>query len=67
LVVTNQHGQLHAFKIGLDGRVGHSEPLSGRLSAPWSGWHTISAPGDLVVNLIVVPDQDDRLHAFVLE
>jgi len=67
VVLANQNGQLHTFRIGLDGAVGHNEQLATQLNAPWSGWRTITAPGDLAVDLAVVASQAGRLHAFVLE
>jgi lipoprotein-anchoring transpeptidase ErfK/SrfK len=43
----------------------NEQEVTGR-NAPWTGWQALSQAGDQAKSLVVVPNQDGRLHAFMV-
>ena len=66
VVVPNGDGRLHAFRIGLDGQIWHNDQTGTSFGDAWSGWNYLSRPGNKAKSLVVVPNGDGRLHAFMI-
>ena len=57
-------GRLHAFRIGMDDQVGHSEQVATGLNAPWTDWRPISPTQNDAKALVVLAANDKLLQAF---
>ena len=66
VVAPNQDGRLHAFMIGLDNQIWHNDQTGNTLGAAWTGWNVLSKAGDKGTSVVVAPNQDGRLHAFMI-
>ena len=66
VVVPNADGRLHAFMIGMDDQVWHNDQQDPALGGAWTGWNFLSNQGDRAKDLVVVPNADGRLHAFMI-
>jgi hypothetical protein len=67
VVVPNDDGRLHAFMIGMDDRIWHNDQQHAILGGAWTGWNYLSNPGDMAKSLVVVPNDDGRLHAVMID
>ena len=56
-------GRVHAVMAGLDNQVWHNEQTAVGVSAPWTGWHYLSAPGNKARILALACHPDGRMHA----
>jgi hypothetical protein len=56
-------GRMHAVMAGLDNQIWHCEQEIAGVSAPWSGWHVLSNPGNMALQLALAAHPDGRMHA----
>ena len=66
VVAPNRDGRLHAFMIGLDDQIWHNDQTGAQLGSSWTGWNVLSHQGDKAKKLVIVPNRDGRLHAFMI-
>ena len=56
-------GRMHAVMTGLDNQVWHNEQTAVGVSAPWTGWHYLSASGNKALVVALACHPDGRMHA----
>ncbi|RSN31372.1 hypothetical protein DMC61_14580 [Amycolatopsis sp. WAC 04169] len=59
-------GKLNSSTVLLDNQIWHNDQLNPAPGGAWTGWNYLSNPGDQAKNIVVVPNADGRLHAFMI-
>ena len=58
-------GRMHAVMAGTGNQVFHNEQTAVEVSAPWTGWHYLSAAGDTADFVALAAHPDGRMHAMI--
>ena len=56
-------GRMHAVMAGPDNQIWLNQQTAAGVSAPWTGWHVLSNPGNKALQLALAAHPDGRMHA----